>query len=125
MQNDSNKKTILVADDDEEILSFISEFLNNDGYNAVTVVNGLQAVEKVKERAFDLVMLDIDMPIMNGIKALQEIKKLRPEQRVIMITAYHDAEDVVEALKIGALDCIFKPFDLKFLRNSIQAQLVK
>jgi DNA-binding NtrC family response regulator len=119
------KSHILIADDEPDILMILGEFLSNEGFNVLTAKDGKQAVEKVRDYSIDLVLLDVAMPEMNGIDALREIKKIKPEIPAIMITAYRDAEKVVEAFRLGAYDCIFKPFDLKYLRKAILAQLME
>jgi DNA-binding NtrC family response regulator len=119
------KAQILVVDDEPDILLVLGEFLSNEGFRVLTAKNGRQALEKLKEFKVDLVLLDVAMPELNGIETLKEAKKLYPDISVIMITAYRDAEKVVEAFRLGAFDCIFKPFDLKYLRKSIMAKLVE
>ncbi len=65
------------------------------------------------------------MPEMNGIELLKKLKEIKPNLEAIMITAYKDAEKVVEAFRVGAYDCIFKPFNLKYLRNAIMAKMLE
>ncbi|MCB4790593.1 MAG: response regulator [Elusimicrobia bacterium] len=119
------KSQILIVDDEPDILLILGEFLSNEGFRVLTAKNGKQAVEKVKEYPVDLILLDMAMPELNGIEALKQVKAIKPELPAIMITAYRDAEKVVEAFRLGAYDCIFKPFDLKYLRKSILAQLME
>lgn len=125
MGTTGKKSHILIADDEPDILLILGEFLSNEGFVVLTAKDGKQAVEKVKEFPVDLVLLDVAMPEMNGIDALREIKMIKPDLPAIMITAYRDAEKVVEAFRLGAYDCIFKPFDLKYLRKAILAQLME
>jgi two-component system response regulator (stage 0 sporulation protein F) len=113
----------MIVDDEPDILLVLGEFLSNEGFKVLTAQDGLQAIEKIKTFHIDLVLLDMAMPGMNGIDALRELKKLKPGLSVIMITAYRDAEKVVEAFRLGAYDCIFKPFDLKYLRQAVTAKL--
>ena len=119
------KGKILVVDDEPDIVLILGEFLSREGFRVLTAHKGEQAVEKVKEFPIDLILLDIAMPEMNGIETLKEIKKVKPEINVIMITAYKDAEKVVECFRLGAFDCIFKPIDFKYLRRSIMAKLLE
>lgn len=122
---DAKKSTILIVDDEPDILLVLGEFLSREGFRVVTAGDGEQGLEKIKEMPVDLVLLDMAMPKMNGIETLREIRKVKPEMSVIMITAYRDAEKVVEAFRLGAYDCIFKPFDLKYLRQAVMAKLLE
>ncbi len=117
------KGIVLVVDDESDIIMVLSEFLKNDGYSAVTARSGIQALGTIREQRIDLVLLDISMPIMNGLDTLRELKKFKPELPVIMITAYRDAEKVIDAVRLGAFDCVFKPFDLTYLRKTIASKL--
>jgi DNA-binding NtrC family response regulator len=72
-----------------------------------------------------MALIDMAMPILNGMQTMQELKKQYPECIYIMITAYRDAEKVVEAFSLGACDCIFKPFDLNTVRQAIKNKLPK
>ncbi|MBN1622537.1 MAG: response regulator [Endomicrobiales bacterium] len=119
------KGNILIVDDEPDILVVLGEFLSNEGFKVFTAKNGQQGIEKIKEHNIDLLLLDIAMPEMNGIETLKEIKKIKSVLPTIMITAYRDAEKVVEAFRLGAYDCIFKPFDLKYLRKAVLAKLME
>ncbi|MFH1369036.1 MAG: response regulator [Elusimicrobiota bacterium] len=120
----TNGKRIMVVDDEPDIITVLSEYLAGEGFQVITAPNGQQAIKQAEETYFDLILLDIAMPVMNGLDVLKEIKKIKPDTAVIMITAYRDAEKVVECFRTGAFDCIFKPFDLKYLRNAILAKLM-
>lgn len=122
---DAKKSSIMVVDDEPDILLVLGEFLSAEGFKVLTAKSGQQALEKLKEHTVNLVLLDMAMPNMNGIETLREIKKIAPGLPVIMITAYRDAEKAVEAFRLGAFDCIFKPFDLKYLRQSVMSKLLE
>ncbi len=117
--------TILCVDDEQDILIVLSEYLSNEGFTVLTADSGESAIDKMKTNTIDLVLLDMAMPKMDGIATLTEIKKMNGNMQAIMITAYRDAEKVVEAFRLGAYDCIFKPFDLKYLREAIMAKLLE
>jgi len=119
------KSSIMIVDDEPDILIVLGEFLSKEGFKVLTANDGKKAIEKIKENKIDLILLDMAMPNLNGIETLREIKKLSPAVSVIMITAYRDAEKVVEAFRLGAYDCIFKPFDLKYLRKAVMAKLLE
>ncbi|MBN2406540.1 MAG: response regulator [Elusimicrobia bacterium] len=102
---------ILVVDDDVGLLILISKILAAKGYNVVTAEDGRSALEKVESERPDAVLLDIEIPVLNGIETLTEIKKNHPVIPVIMCSAQSHVDVAVDALKIGALDYITKPFD--------------
>lgn len=121
----AKKNSIMLVDDEPDILMVLGEFLSNEGFTVLTAKSGEQAIEKLKEMKVNLVLLDMAMPGMNGIETLRELRKIVPDLPVIMITAYRDAEKVVDAFRLGAFDCIFKPFDLKYLRQAVMAKLLE
>ena len=125
MTEKSKKSTILCVDDEPDILIVLSEYLSNEGFTVLTADSGEAAIDMIKTHKIDLVLLDMAMPKMNGIETLTEMKKVKSAVPAIMITAYRDAEKVVEAFRLGAFDCIFKPFDLKYLRKAIMAKLLE
>ncbi|MFC1783574.1 sigma-54-dependent transcriptional regulator [Planctomycetota bacterium] len=102
-------KHILLADDEATFRETFSTVLHEEGYSVTAVSDGTEAIEAIEKQAYPVVLLDIQMPGMDGIKVLQEIMKLRPETRVIMITAYGSIEMAVEAITIGASDYVVKP----------------
>jgi len=109
----SNKKNILVVNDERGIRQMLGDILKDRGYNIFMAEDGYKAIEKVKEISSAIVFLDIRMPGINGVETLKEIKKISPETRVIMITAYADKNLEKEAIKQGADIVIHKPFDIK------------
>jgi CheY-like chemotaxis protein len=82
------KRKILVVDDEENIRLLFKEELEEEGYEVDTASNGLEALEKVKAASFDIVVLDIKMPVMDGIQALNAIKNMNKDQPVILCSAY-------------------------------------
>lgn len=120
----TTKKTrILVVDDDTDIVVLISSFLAEEGFKVYTATRPTQAIEYVQNYPVDLAIIDIALPEMNGIELLKKLKEIKPNIEAIMITAYKDAEKVVEAFRLGAFDCIFKPFNLQYLRKAIMAKM--
>ncbi len=103
-------KTILVVDDAAFMRMMIRDILAREGYVIQEAVNGRDAIEKYRETRPDLVTLDITMPEVDGIEALQAIRKIDPEARVLMVSAMGQQKLIVEALESGAADFLVKPF---------------
>lgn len=103
-------KTILVVDDAAFMRMMIRDILAKEGYVIHEAVNGRDAIEKYGEIQPDLVTMDITMPEMDGIAALQEIRAADPDARVLMVSAMGQQKMIVEALEAGALDFLVKPF---------------
>lgn len=107
--NSEKKYSILVVDDDRDLCASIKGALSSLNYELDEACDGIDAISKIKSMGYDLVLLDIDMPRMNGISALYEIKKHDPTIIVIMITAFTNVKDAVEAVRAGAYNYISKP----------------
>jgi putative nucleotidyltransferase with HDIG domain len=104
-------ESILVVDDEEAIREVVSTMLETKGYNCTAVSNGRLAQEHVKKCTPDLVLSDMIMPEMDGIKLLEWLRGYDPEVPVIMVTAIHDISTALEAIRRGAYDYILKPFE--------------
>ncbi|MGB7283026.1 MAG: HD domain-containing phosphohydrolase [Candidatus Acidiferrum sp.] len=102
---------ILVVDDEEAIREVVSTMLESKGYRCTAVSNGRAAQEQVKRSTPDLVLSDMIMPEMDGIKLLDWLREYDPEVPVIMVTAIHDISTALEAIRRGAYDYILKPFE--------------
>jgi len=107
-----NKQTILIADDEASHRMMLKAHLNEEGFDVVEASNGQEALELVSRNFYDLILMDIRMPVMDGAEALSRIKKISPAIPVIMMTAYGSIESAVEALKSGADDYLTKPLDM-------------
>lgn len=104
-----DKKPVLVVDDEKNIRLTFSETMTQMGFDTRTASNGEEALTKMQGTEFDLVLLDLRMPGMDGIEVLRRIRERYPKVRVIMITAHGTVESAVEAMKLGAVDFIQKP----------------
>jgi len=104
-----DKKPVLVVDDEKNIRLTFSETMTQMGFDTRTASNGEEALTKMQGAEFDLVLLDLRMPGMDGIEVLRRIRERYPKVRVIMITAHGTVESAVEAMKLGAVDFIQKP----------------
>jgi len=109
------KLNILVVEDGKSQRELLSSFLKDEGHEVLEAENGEKALKKVKENYFDLLLLDYRMPGMDGMKVLEEIKRINPEIDIIMMTAYGTIETAVNAMKAGAADYITKPIELQEL----------
>jgi DNA-binding NtrC family response regulator len=116
-------KTILIVDDEKEICTVLSDSLSQEGYRVFTAQNGKTALKLAKKEKPDLILLDIKMPIMDGIEVLRRINKMKRKIAVIMITAYGNLETARKAMKLGAYDFVTKPFDLFFLKSLVKEVL--
>lgn len=115
------KERILIADDEKELARAIGMILKYSDYEVDIVENGKQAVEKTNDNIYDVIILDVMMPIMDGIEALKEIRKNNIKTPVLLLTAKSQVDDKVEGLDSGANDYITKPFDKKELLARIRA----
>jgi putative nucleotidyltransferase with HDIG domain len=104
-------ENILVVDDEEAIREVVSTMLESKGYHCTAVSNGRAAQDIVKRSTPDLVLSDMIMPEMDGIKLLEWLRQYDPEIPVIMVTAIHDISTALEAIRRGAYDYILKPFE--------------
>jgi two-component system response regulator PilR (NtrC family) len=120
----SNDK-ILVADDEQSMREFLDIMLKKEGYKVSLASNGEEVLKLTEKDIFDLVLMDIRMPKLDGISALKKIKAISPETIVIMITAYASADTAIKAMKEGAYDYITKPFKVEEIKLIIKNALEK
>jgi two-component system response regulator PilR (NtrC family) len=106
----SSKGIIHVIDDEPVIHDVLAQLLTSEGYEVEISASGEEAMEKFPSQSFDVILLDLLMPGMDGIEVLRRIKKVDPLAPVIIITAYGSVESAISAMKIGALDYVQKPF---------------
>ncbi|MCB2225067.1 MAG: sigma-54 dependent transcriptional regulator [Desulfarculaceae bacterium] len=106
-----SQPSVLVVDDELAMRESIAAWLRQDGYPVAVADSGAKALELMEAREFDLALVDIKMPGMDGLTLLERIKELQPDTLVIIITAYGSIESSVRAMKAGAADYLLKPFD--------------
>ena len=106
---------ILVVDDKDSMRNMLFETLSEEGYRVDAASDGQKAIDLVRNKSYDLVLTDLRMPDIDGLKVLSEAKEVDSETSVIVMTAYGTIEDAVSAMKIGAYDFITKPFDTEHL----------
>ncbi len=114
--NGEQRGRVLIADDEEGIRFVLTQFLKQEKYEVHQAVNGLEALQKAEVTPYDLYILDMKMPKMDGMATLKAIRKLYPKALVVMITAFGTQELATEALVAGAYDYFTKPFELEELR---------
>jgi diguanylate cyclase (GGDEF)-like protein len=121
----TNRKSfrILVVDDEEIIRSLFRDVLEDKGYQVVLAPNGEEAIERLKETPFDLVITDIRMPGIDGMEVLRRSKAKYPEIDIIIITGYASVETAVEAMKLGAADYLTKPLNIDQIRIIVDKTL--
>jgi DNA-binding NtrC family response regulator len=105
------KGRILIADDEEIVIRSCTRILAAGNYEVEIAHDGLEALKKASGNGFDVLILDIKMPKMDGMEVLQRVKEVHPDIDVIMMTGLHDIETAVHAMKLGAFDYLPKPFD--------------
>jgi DNA-binding NtrC family response regulator len=113
------KTRILLVDDEEEFVQALSERLEIRDYDVTKSYTGDDAVEKIKHYNFDVVILDVLMPGMDGIEVLKEIRRIKPLTEVIMLTGHATVETAIEGMKLGANDYLMKPCETEDLVNKI------
>jgi DNA-binding NtrC family response regulator len=110
---------VLLVDDEMEFLELMKERLEARGVEVSASSSAEDALEKIETDIFDAVILDLQMPGMDGLDALQQIKQRHPEIQVILLTGHATVEKGVEAIKLGAMDFVEKPADLEVLEEKI------
>ena len=118
-------KRILVVDDEEGVRNLLQRILKEAGYEVLTAVNGPEALLKISQVDFSIVLLDIKMPGMSGMEVLQQLTTDHPDICVVMVTALGDAQTAVEAMKVGAYDYITKPFNRDDLMMKVRKAIQK
>lgn len=113
------KIRVLLVDDEKEFADVLAERLEARNFFAVTALSGEEALERLREQDFDVVLLDMVMPRMSGIETLRAIKQLKPLVEVVMLTGHATVESAVQAMKMGAFFYLMKPTDTKKLLESI------
>ena len=114
------KIRILVVDDELSIRESLSGWLQQDGYEVETAPGGPAALTKTQENHYDIMLLDVKMPEMDGLTLLKRLKELDPDTLIVMMTAHGDIHDAVEAMRLGAYDYLLKPFELEELSFTIE-----
>jgi DNA-binding NtrC family response regulator len=112
----AKKGRILVVDDDKELADTLVEYLTKLGYQATPAYGGEEALTTFEQVGFRVIITDLKMPEMDGMKLLEEVRRLDSKATVIIVTGYGSIESAVEAIKCGAYDFITKPFEMEVMR---------
>jgi DNA-binding NtrC family response regulator len=116
---------ILIVDDEKSLLDLLSRVFTKEGYQVQTTTSAQRAMEIIEKEDLDLLIADIRLPEMSGMEILKRCREIRPDVPVIMITAYGNMKQAIEALKMGALDYIIKPFDIEELKITVAKGMEK
>jgi len=111
---------ILVVDDQLSERETLQAILEEKGYRVATAKDGAEAIETVKSRHYDIILLDVRMPGMDGLETFEQVKKIDPEATVIMMTAYTQEDLLKRAVSEGVYTCIHKPFDMDKLMGLVE-----
>ncbi len=116
-------KKLLIVDDEAEICEFLKSFFEDRDFKVATAHNGAAALEQVARFEPEVVLLDIQMPGMDGLQTLKKIKDNHPKVKVIMVTAVETQEKIEEAMRLGADNYITKPLSLEYLEKDVQDKI--
>jgi len=116
-------RSVLIVDDEKNILFTLSQSLEVLQLETDTAANGEEALTKLKKKDFSLILLDLRMPGIDGMEVLRQVRQIRPDILIIMISAYGTVELAVEAMKLGAVDFIQKPFSPEEVRALVSRVL--
>jgi DNA-binding NtrC family response regulator len=112
---------ILLVDDEEELVYTLADRLEFRGYHAMAALNGADAIKKANEGDFDVAVIDVKMPEINGIEVMKMIKKLHPKLNVILMTGHGSPEEGEQGMAEGAYDYMVKPINIDILISKIKA----
>ena len=117
------KGQILVVDDEQAIRDLISEVLTIAGFEVSIATDGLDGLNKIRKEKFDLIILDVNLPKMDGFAILEKVRASAPTQPIIMISARTEKDDVTHGLRLGADDYVRKPFSVEELVLRVENRL--
>lgn len=115
-----NELPILIVDDEEEFVSTLVQRLRRRGWSSEGVLTGTAAIAKATDSDFGVVLLDMRLPDMDGGQVLQEIKKIRPDSRVVILTGHASASEGEEGIRNGAFDYLIKPVEFETLLEKLR-----
>ncbi|MFH1952145.1 MAG: sigma-54 dependent transcriptional regulator [Pseudomonadota bacterium] len=116
----SKKPRILVVDDEKPMRESLKDWLREDGYEVGLAAGGMDAIDMAMKNGWEVILLDLKMPGMDGLETLRKLKEVRPDAEILMMTAYATVDTAVQAMKEGAFDYLVKPFDPEEVQIQIQ-----
>ena len=117
------KNRILVVDDEDALRTVLSSELEGEGYHVRSAADGQEAINILGGQEFDLILLDIKMPNVDGFEVLKFGKDRQPKTKVVMLTGFADLKNAIESKKLGAEDFVSKPYDLVDLLTTVERVL--
>jgi DNA-binding NtrC family response regulator len=117
------KNKILVVDDEDALRTVLAAELEGEGYQVTTAADGQEAINILSSVGFDLILLDIKMPNVDGFEVLKLAKERHPATKIIMLTGFADLKNAIESKKLGAEDFVSKPYDLVDLLTTVERVL--
>ena len=117
------KNKILVVDDEDALRTVLAAELEGEGYQVTTAADGQEAINILSSAGFDLILLDIKMPNVDGFEVLKLAKERHPATKIIMLTGFADLKNAIESKKLGAEDFVSKPYDLVDLLTTVERVL--
>lgn len=119
MEREEAQKKILIIEDDQRIAQLLTRGLTNKGFETETAYSGLLGLRRAESVAFDLVILDINLPELNGYDVCKRIRESKPQLPILMLTAMSEMDDKIEGFEAGADDYLVKPFDFRELYHRV------
>ena len=115
------KAEILLVDDEAVFVTNMSRLLKTRGYGVTAASDGSQALEALRQKSYDVMVLDLKMPVMSGIETLRQVKRLPVSTEVLLLTAHGTMDTAFEAIEMGAFDYVTKPCEIGDLVTKIEA----
>lgn len=115
------KARVMIVDDEERFRNTLKKLLIADGLDAHAVGSGKEAIEEMKKKEYDVILLDVKMPEMNGIEALAELKKINRGVEVIMLTGHASVDVAVEIMRLGGYEYLLKPCPVEEIMEKIES----
>lgn len=113
-------KKILIVDDEKDACEFLKDFFESKGFQAAVAHSGPEAVRLAESQKPEVILLDFQMPGMDGLQVLEAIRKLRLSSKIIMMTGVNESKTMEQALRLGAVHYVTKPFKMEYLFKEVQ-----
>jgi len=120
MNKPASGKRVLIVDDNEYVIYFMSRFLEEEGYGVMIARNGWAALDYIKKNSFEVILLDVRMPVMDGIDTLEKIRMMNIPSVVIIVTGDRDESKLNRITMHGVFDIIYKPYSIDDLRKTMK-----